>query len=121
VSPTILINFGYGQLQLPEYLASVDVYPGEITFFNSKKVHCTTIHPGDSRTDAEEQRWAISYHFQEQLLGDIAPKKKGRSTDYVEEDARAVINDEAPHSQREERLKRQNLLARLCRQQKKEE
>ncbi|SPO26259.1 uncharacterized protein UTRI_02535 [Ustilago trichophora] len=57
-SPTVLLNFGYARLDLPEYNAVVDLHPAQVAFFNSMKVkHFTAPHPGYE--GSVKDRWAI--------------------------------------------------------------
>lgn len=70
--PTLLLNFGYCRLHLPEYGAAVDLFPGDVVFFNRRKVeHYTTPHPGYA--GSHEDRWAVSCFFQKRVHNKVLP------------------------------------------------
>lgn len=72
-APTVLLNFGYTLLHLPEYNAAVELQPGDTVFLSSATVkHYTTPIPGDPA--AWDERWAISCFFQKQVHTHQAPE-----------------------------------------------
>lgn len=73
--PTILLNFGFARLHLPEYEATVDLHPGELVFFNAGVLHYSTRHPKYDR-GPDTDRWAVSCFFQKH----IHSRKRATST-----------------------------------------
>lgn len=72
-APTVLLNFGYARLHLPEYNAAVDLQPGDVVFFDAGVQHYTTPHP--QHPGLESERWAISCFFQKRVDGHWQPTK----------------------------------------------
>lgn len=64
-SPTILLNFGYCRLSLPEYNVRIDLRPGEVILFKAQTHHATEAHPGFS--GPETKRWAVSCFFHHRI------------------------------------------------------
>ena len=62
-SPTILLNFGYTCLHLPDFIVVVVLQPGDKVFFNAASIrHFTTPMPG--YLALWDKRWAVSCFFQ---------------------------------------------------------
>lgn len=60
-SPTILLNFGFARLCLPEYHTTIDLRPGEVILFNARIWHFTIAHP--KYPGPLIDRWGISCLF----------------------------------------------------------
>lgn len=72
-APTLLLNFDYCRLHLPEYDLDVDLYPGDTVFLDTSVYHSTKPHPG--YTGQDNDRWAISCYSQALLCRRVCSRR----------------------------------------------
>lgn len=109
-SPTILLNFGYARLHLPEYHAVVDLHPGEVVFFNSASVkHYTAPHPGYPGPVTD--RWAVSCFFQTRLHKHMRPDTYPIVD--LHRKMREIINNEKAKREAEAQAKKDAMAGRI--------
>lgn len=77
-APTLLLNFGFAWLHLPEFGIQIDLQPGKIILFNANYYHYTTPHPGYKGPNTDH--WGISCFFLKKVHNQWQPLKYPKTT-----------------------------------------